>query len=121
MTWSILAREPDGRFGIAIASRFFSVGSLCIHSRAGVGAIATQALMNPLYGPQGLALLAQGLSVIGAEALVMPSDLGDKGVWYRVRLGPYNRIEDLDRVRGQLAQNGIQSSLVRIKDSDAQK
>jgi uncharacterized Ntn-hydrolase superfamily protein len=61
MTWSILARDADGRFGIAIASRFFSVGSLCIHSRAGVGAIATQALMNPLYGPQGLALLAHGL------------------------------------------------------------
>ena len=61
------------------------------------------------------------LAIIGAEALVMPSDLGDKGVWYRVRLGPYNRIEDIDRVRGQLAQNGIQASLVRIKDSDAQK
>ncbi len=60
MTWSLLARDSDGRFGVAIASRFFSVGSLCVHTRGGVGAIATQALMNPLYGPQGLALLAAG-------------------------------------------------------------
>ena len=60
MTWSILARTPDGRFGVAIASRFFAVGALCIHTKAGVGALSTQALMNPLYGPRGLTLLAEG-------------------------------------------------------------
>lgn len=60
MTWSILARDETGRFGIAIASRFFAVGALTVHSRRGVGALATQALMNPLYGPQGLGLLAAG-------------------------------------------------------------
>ena len=76
MTWSILAREPDGRFGIAIASRFFSVGSLCIHSRPGVGAIATQALMNPLYGPQGMALLAQGLSAQTVVSALTGADAG---------------------------------------------
>jgi uncharacterized Ntn-hydrolase superfamily protein len=53
MTWSLLAREPGGRFGVAIASRFFAVGSLCVHTRRGVGALSTQALMNPLYGPAG--------------------------------------------------------------------
>lgn len=62
MTWSILARDADGNFGIAIASRFFAVGALCIHARRGVGALATQALMNPLYGDKGLALLSAGLS-----------------------------------------------------------
>ena len=51
MTWSILARDEHGHFGMAIASRFFAVGSLCVHSRRGVGALSTQALMNPLYGP----------------------------------------------------------------------
>ncbi len=60
MTWSILARDEDGNFGVAIASRFFAVGALCIHTRRGVGALSTQALMNPLYGPAGLALLADG-------------------------------------------------------------
>jgi uncharacterized Ntn-hydrolase superfamily protein len=61
MTWSILARDEAGRFGVAIASRFFAVGALCVHTRRGVGALATQALMNPLYGPRGIALLAEGV------------------------------------------------------------
>ena len=54
MTWSILARDEHGHFGVAIASRFFAVGALCVHSRRGVGALSTQALMNPLYGPAGI-------------------------------------------------------------------
>ena len=60
MTWSILARDGDGRFGVAIASRFFAVGALCVHTRRGVGALSTQALMNPLYGPAGIDGLAAG-------------------------------------------------------------
>lgn len=60
MTWSILARDGKGRFGVAIASRFFAVGALTVHTRRGVGALSTQALMNPLYGPRGMALLAGG-------------------------------------------------------------
>ncbi len=70
MTWSIVAREPDGRFGLAIASRFFAVGALCIHAKAGVGALATQALMNPLYGPRGLALLQAGHGAAEVVALM---------------------------------------------------
>ena len=62
MTWSILARDDEGRFGVAIASRFFAVGALCIHTRRGIGALSTQALMNPLYGPQGMQWLAEGLA-----------------------------------------------------------
>jgi len=62
MTWSILARDGQGRFGVAIASRFFAVGALCVHTRRGVGALSTQALMNPLYGPRGMDLLARGRS-----------------------------------------------------------
>jgi uncharacterized Ntn-hydrolase superfamily protein len=62
MTWSILARDESGYFGMAIASRFFAVGSLCVHSRRGVGALSSQALLNPLYGPAGLDLLAQHCS-----------------------------------------------------------
>lgn len=60
MTWSIVARDSSGAFGIAIASRFFAVGALCPHGRSGVGAVSTQALVNPLYGARALALLAGG-------------------------------------------------------------
>jgi len=62
MTWSIVARGPAGEFGVAVASRFFAVGMLCAHARSGVGAVATQALVNPHYGPQGLDFLSQGVS-----------------------------------------------------------
>jgi uncharacterized Ntn-hydrolase superfamily protein len=63
MTWSIIARDPaSGAFGIAIATRFFAVGALCPHAASGVGALSTQALMNPHYGKQGLELLRTGVS-----------------------------------------------------------
>jgi uncharacterized Ntn-hydrolase superfamily protein len=60
MTWSIVARDDRGAFGVAVASRFFAVGALCPYARAGAGAVATQALVNPGFGPAGLDLLAQG-------------------------------------------------------------
>ena len=48
MTWSIVARNGDGALGVAVASKFFAVGALCPHARSGVGALSTQALLNPL-------------------------------------------------------------------------
>ncbi|MGR9170376.1 DUF1028 domain-containing protein [Rhizobium sp. KDH_Rht_773_N] len=61
MTWSIVARDPDtGYLGIAVATRFFAVGGLVPHIRGGIGAVATQAFVSPLYGTDGLALLAAG-------------------------------------------------------------
>ncbi len=77
MTWSIVAREAEtGRFAIAIASRFFAVGSLCPWTRAGVGAVATQARVNPLYGPAILDLMADGLAPEAAIARVQAADEG---------------------------------------------
>ncbi len=62
MTWSIIARDPaSGAFGVAIATRFFAVGALCPHAASGVGALSTQALVNPHYGQQGLDLLRKGV------------------------------------------------------------
>jgi uncharacterized Ntn-hydrolase superfamily protein len=63
MTWSIIARDPaSGAFGVAIATRFFAVGALCPHAASGVGALSTQALVNPHYGRQGLDLLRAGIA-----------------------------------------------------------
>ena len=76
MTWSIVGRDAQGRFGVAIASRFFAVGALCVHSARGVGALATQALMNPLYGPAGLRLLAQGLPAAEVVRRLLADDDG---------------------------------------------
>lgn len=77
MTWSIIARdEATGRVGIAVASCFFAVGAVVPYIRTGVGAIATQAFINPFYGPQGLALLQAGAS---AEDTVKFLTGGDDG------------------------------------------
>jgi uncharacterized Ntn-hydrolase superfamily protein len=62
MTWSIVARDPaSGAFGVAVATRFFAVGALCTHADGGIGALATQALINPTIGPRGLRQLREGL------------------------------------------------------------
>ncbi len=60
MTWSIVALDSNGALGVAVASRFFAVGALCPHAASGVGALATQALVNPLYGPAALEAMAKG-------------------------------------------------------------
>jgi uncharacterized Ntn-hydrolase superfamily protein len=77
MTWSIIARdEKTGRIGIAVATRFFAVGALVPHIRTGVGAIASQALMNPYYGPNGLDLLQAGASADEVVARLTAEDAG---------------------------------------------
>jgi uncharacterized Ntn-hydrolase superfamily protein len=65
MTWSLIARDVSGDLGVAVASRFFAVGALCPHAESGVGALATQALVNPLYARP--ALEAMGRRVDPAE------------------------------------------------------
>jgi uncharacterized Ntn-hydrolase superfamily protein len=62
MTWSIIARDASGAFGVAVATRFFAVGALCPHAESSVGALCTQALINPYYGSQGLDLLRAGIA-----------------------------------------------------------
>ena len=62
-TFSIVARDPaTGQMGIAVASRYFSVGSVVPWAEADVGAVATQADVNVGYGPKALTLLRQGLT-----------------------------------------------------------
>jgi cell division protein FtsN len=57
------------------------------------------------------------LAILGFESSVEPANLPDKGTWYRVRMGPYTKVEDINRVRQSLAQNGITANLVKIKES----
>ncbi|HUN67819.1 MAG TPA: SPOR domain-containing protein [Burkholderiales bacterium] len=56
------------------------------------------------------------IAILGFESSVEPTVLPDKGTWYRVRLGPYTTLEELNRVRRTLSQNGIDASLVKLKD-----
>jgi uncharacterized Ntn-hydrolase superfamily protein len=77
MTWSIIARDQDtGQFGIAVATRFFAVGALVPHVKSRIGAIATQALVNPFYGTQGLRLLEQGRTAAELVSAITAADAG---------------------------------------------
>jgi uncharacterized Ntn-hydrolase superfamily protein len=77
MTWSIIARDSaTGHFGIAVATRFFAVGARVPHIAAGVGAIATQALVNPYYGIDGLKLLRESKSPGDVIEMLKASDSG---------------------------------------------
>jgi uncharacterized Ntn-hydrolase superfamily protein len=63
MTWSIIARDSaTGQFGIAVATKFFAVGARVPHIAPGIGGVATQALVNPYYGIDGVRLLQDGKS-----------------------------------------------------------
>jgi cell division protein FtsN len=57
------------------------------------------------------------LALLGHEASVQSVTLPDKGAWHRVRLGPYGSVEELTRVRDALKQNGIDTTLVKIRDA----
>src|SRR6059058_3190972 len=76
-TYSIAACDLDaGQWGVATQSKFLAVGSVVPWAEPGVGAIATQAYANPRYGPDGLALLREGLS---AEEIVRRLTSADDG------------------------------------------
>src|SRR5262245_42445420 len=60
-TYSIVARDPKtGELGVAVQSHWFSVGSLVTWAEAGVGAVATQSIVEVSYGPLGLAKMRAG-------------------------------------------------------------
>jgi uncharacterized Ntn-hydrolase superfamily protein len=77
MTWSIIAHDAkSGHLGIAVASKFFAVGSLVPAIRSSVGAIASQAFINPMFRARGLALLSAGASADDVVRLLQVADEG---------------------------------------------
>lgn len=77
MTWSILARDPGtGALGAAVATRFFAVGALAIHVEGDVAALATQALINPMYAVNGMPRLRAGELPDEVVAVLLRADAG---------------------------------------------
>jgi uncharacterized Ntn-hydrolase superfamily protein len=74
-TYSIVALDPGtGELGAAVQSHWFSVGSLCISARPGVGAVATQSVVEPAYGPNALDRLAAGEPAVEALQALLDAD-----------------------------------------------
>ena len=77
LTWSILVRDPvTGALGAAVATRFFAVGALAIHVEGEVAALATQALINPMYAVHGMARLRAGEPPDAIAAVLLAEDAG---------------------------------------------
>ena len=91
-TFSILGFDPaTGEVGGAVQSRVFSVGNGVLWAEAGVGAVATQAIVDVSYGPQALALLRTGMApeavvkeVWGKDADPRPADWSKQGRQFAV-------------------------------------
>lgn len=74
-TYSIVARDPaTGQLGVAVQSHWFSVGSAVAWAEAGVGAVATQSFVRVEYGPQGLALMRDGMPAPEALKRLLAED-----------------------------------------------
>jgi uncharacterized Ntn-hydrolase superfamily protein len=74
-TYSIVALDPDtGELGAAVQSHWFSVGSLCPWARPGIGAVATQSVVEPAHGPHALDRLQRGDDAAAALAGVLQED-----------------------------------------------
>ncbi|OFZ88358.1 MAG: sporulation protein [Betaproteobacteria bacterium RIFCSPLOWO2_12_FULL_62_58] len=57
------------------------------------------------------------LALLGIEATIQTTPLPDKGVWHRVRIGPYTSVEELNRARDTLKQNGVETTLIKVREA----
>jgi len=89
-----------------------------IKQAAKTGASAEKYLLQvgTFQNPADADNLKARLALIGVEASVEPIESPDKGTQYRVGVGPYTKVDEMTRVRQTLAQNGIDASLVRVRD-----
>ncbi|MBI2739730.1 MAG: DUF1028 domain-containing protein [Rhodospirillales bacterium] len=77
MTWSIIFHEKSsGRIAIAVATKFFAVGARVPYIEPKKGAVCTQALMNPLYGPHGLRLIRENVGAADLVRILTTPDAG---------------------------------------------
>lgn len=76
-TFSIVAADlATGDLGIAVASKFLACGAVVPWASAGAGAVATQSYSNTAYGPDGIALMREGVSAADALARLVAADPG---------------------------------------------
>jgi len=57
------------------------------------------------------------LALLGIEASIQTTPLPDKGIWYRVRIGPYTSVAELNRARDTLKQNGVETTLIKVREA----
>ena len=61
------------------------------------------------------------LALAGLEAQIQTATVPDKGVWHRVRMGPYTNAQDLEKVRAALRENKIESAVIKVSEPLAKR
>jgi hypothetical protein len=123
-TYSIVARDPDtGQMGVAVQSNWFSAGSLVSWAEAGVGAIATQSMVEQSYGPLGLQLMRAGKSAPDALKSLLASD-AQASVRQVAMIDAQGRVaahtgELLERLRDQEYVTGYLNAVLEENDGAA--
>ena len=56
------------------------------------------------------------LALLGIEATIQTTTVPEKGIWHRVRVGPYTSVEELNRTRDTLKQNGVETVLIKVRE-----
>jgi hypothetical protein len=96
-TYSIVALDAEtGQLGVAVQSHWFSVGTVVPWAKAGVGAVATQSIAEPSYGPKGLALMEKGTPA--DEATIEYVDMGRSGVSAHKHTSDKINVKDLTSI-----------------------
>src|SRR5262245_16906906 len=120
-TFSIVARDSvTGSLGVAVQSHYFAVGPIVPWAEPGVGAIATQSLVEVAYGPRGLALLRQGVTAPAALDALVKSDPANGGrqvamIDTKGRVAAYTGprcIPDAGQIVGDGEQFSVQANLM---------
>jgi len=60
------------------------------------------------------------LALLGQEAIIQTANIPDKGVWHRVRIGPFTNIDDMNRARSLLTQNDLSSTVIKLHETGTQ-
>lgn len=110
-------RELRERLRAAAAAKGAPAAAAAVPASQDVYFIQAGAFQNPADADNQKARLA----ILGFESNVEPTNIPDKGTFYRVRLGPYTKVDELNKVRQALAQNGIDANLVKLKDPASAK
>jgi hypothetical protein len=56
------------------------------------------------------------LAMLGVEAAVQTAEVPQKGLWHRVRVGPFSNVDEMNRIRASLQQNGVQTNPIRVHE-----
>ena len=111
------ARDFIQRYGcpdIVIANAGISRGTLTEYAEDGVGKDKYYLQAGSFQNAEDAENLKAKIAMLGMQAYVQSADLSEKGMWHRVRIGPFTKIVDINQTRSSLLKSGIDANLIKV-------